>query len=66
MSNRKIIDYTLLKYGYPSDMEIRVKKLLSEGWELYGNISSDGDGSLVREMVKYEPTEPLDPFAIGG
>jgi len=61
MENKKIIDYDIVANRYSYLVVGRVKELVSEGWQPFGNPVSIGDGYnyFAQAMVKYERFDGL-------
>lgn len=62
MTNRKISDYSIVTcYRRDSDdlngFFEKINKFISEGWEVYGYLTSDVECHLYQVMVKYEETK---------
>jgi len=59
--NKKVTDYKIISSSNPKFVEKEVKRLLGEGWHLWGGISigevSRGTtvDSFAQALVKYEP-----------
>lgn len=58
MDNRKIVDYKVIRKNDIEDIEIIVKELLLQNYELYGPVvfcvSPSGIHHYVREMILYK------------
>lgn len=57
---RRIIEYKAVVEGYEISMNMKINRLLSEGWEIYGSpsLSKTEYGYVIcQAMVKYEPVE---------
>jgi len=52
---RKIIDYDVIRTRGPAEMTTRIKALLADGWQPFGNITHDPRGLTVQAVVKYQP-----------
>lgn len=57
----KIIDYTIYRSSSNFGYESAIKKMLKEGWSLFGGggiaVDKDGHHWFYQTLVKYEKTE---------
>jgi hypothetical protein len=54
----KIIDYDVLTASKNHSLQDCVCRLISAGWQPYGNPYLDRNGVEKQAMVKYEPEQP--------